>query len=154
MRKLTIVRSKKFVGCASRTQIYMEDPLSGGVKIKGVSCKKVGDIKNGGSLAFDIPNDQVKIFALTGFFGKKCFNELYLVPEGEEDVTLRGMYTSDPLNGNPFVFLNNTSREAIQNRVENSKFARLYVIVGGILGCGIGAVIGYIGSGCLSYLMF
>jgi hypothetical protein len=28
------------------------------------------------------------------------------------------------------------------------------VIVGGVLGCGIGVAVGYVVSGCLSYLMF
>ena len=48
MRKLTITREKSFVACLNKTKFYIEDENCCDLVIRGVSCRYLGDIKNGG----------------------------------------------------------------------------------------------------------
>lgn len=153
MRNLTITRRKNFIGCLAKTRIYMCDP-NGTENIKGKTCTKMGDVINDGILTFDIPTDETRIYATTGVFGKKFYNELYVIPEGEEDVNLKGGYFFDAFAGATFRFINNTNKEALLNRVENKKKARPFQIIGALVGLTIGVVVGYYLGQYVSYMMF
>lgn len=47
MRNLTIKREKSFVGSLAKMKVYIEDPTSNEICINDISCRKIGDLKNG-----------------------------------------------------------------------------------------------------------
>ena len=47
MRNLTIKRTKSYVACLAKMKVYIEDRVSGDLVINGVSCRKLGTLKNG-----------------------------------------------------------------------------------------------------------
>lgn len=52
MRNLIIKRNKTFVGCATKLKVYIEDSASSEITINGVSCRKLGTIRNGEEQSF------------------------------------------------------------------------------------------------------
>lgn len=56
MRNLTIKRAKSFVGCLAKMKIYIEDPAAGDTEIGGVSCRRLGELKNGEERPFPSVN--------------------------------------------------------------------------------------------------
>ena len=120
MRNLTIKRIKSFVGCLGKVKIYIEDPTSSEIVINGVSCRKLGEIKNGNEATFQIENNALKVFAIFDKLSKNYCNDFYELCEGEEDIYLSGQCRFS-LGSNAFRFDNNPSQSAAANRKKGNK---------------------------------
>ena len=139
MRNLTIKREKSFVGSLAKMKVYIEDPASNEICINDISCRKIGDLKNGEEKTFQIDEQEVKIYVIADKLSKNYCNEFYQLPAGQEDVFLSGKNKFNPANGNAFRFDNNESEENIANRKRGTRKGLLVLIVAAI----VGAVVGY-----------
>ena len=139
MRNLTIKREKSFVGSLAKMKVYIEDPTSNEICINDISCRKIGDLKNGEEKTFQIDEQEVKIYVIADKLSKNYCNEFYQLPAGQEDVFLSGKNKFNPANGNAFRFDNNESEENIANRKRGTRKGLLILIVAAI----VGAVVGY-----------
>ena len=147
MRNLTIKREKSFVGSLAKMKVYIEDPTSNEICINDISCRKIGDLKNGEEKTFQIDEQEVKIYVIADKLSKNYCNEFYQLPAGQEDVFLSGKNKFNPANGNAFRFDNNESEETIASRKRGTRKGLLILIIAAI----IGAVVGYsIPSGLFS----
>ena len=139
MRNLTIKREKSFVGSLAKMKVYIEDPTSNEICINDISCRKIGDLKNGEEKTFQIDEQEVKIYVIADKLSKNYCNEFYQLPAGQEDVFLSGKNKFNPANGNAFRFDNNESEETIASRKRGARKGLLILIVAVI----VGAVVGY-----------
>ena len=62
MRNLTIRREKHFVASLATMKVYIEDPTANDLTINGVSCRKLGTLKNGEEKTFTIAEEAAKVF--------------------------------------------------------------------------------------------
>lgn len=104
MRYLTIQRNKSFVACLMKVKVYIEDPNSSEIKIQGVSCRKIGTIKNGEQQTFMIGDEKLRIYVIADKLSKNYCCDFYEVPEGTENIFISGSCKYNPLNGNAFRF--------------------------------------------------
>ena len=139
MRNLTIKREKSFVGSLAKMKVYIEDPTSNEICINDISCRKIGDLKNGEEKTFQIDEQEAKIYVIADKLSKNYCNEFYQLPAGQEDVFLSGKNKFNPANGNAFRFDNNESEETIASRKRGARKGLLILIAAPI----VGAVIGY-----------
>lgn len=139
MRNLTIKREKRFAGCLAKMKVYIEDPTSNEICINNISCRKIGDLKNGEEKTFQIDEQEVKIYVIADKLSKDYCNEFYQLSAGQEDVFLSGKNKFNPANGNAFRFDNNESEEIIASRKRGTRKGLFVLIVAAI----VGAVIGY-----------
>ncbi len=150
MRKLTIKREKRFVGCAGRMKVYIEDPSSPEIQLKisdaegnpeQISCRKIGEIKNGEEKCFEISENAAKVFVIADLLSKDYCNDFYELPEGNEDISLSGRNILNPALGNPFRFDGNDSVAVAKNRKKSSLKGVFFIIVAAV----VGLLIGYFG---------
>ncbi len=141
MRNLTIKRTKSFVGCLGKMKIYIEDPTSQEMLINGMSCRKIGDLKNGEEKTFQIGEQEAKIFVIADKLSKNYCNEYYQLSEGQEDVFLSGKNKFNPASGNAFRFDNNESEEIAANRKQGARKGLLILIVAAVIGAAAGYLI-------------
>lgn len=139
MRNLTIKREKSFVGSLAKMKVYIEDPTSNEICINDISCRKIGDLKNGEEKTFQINEQEAKVYVIADKLSKNYCNEFYQLPAGQEDVFLSGKNKFNPANGNAFRFDNNESEENIANRKRGTRKGLLILIVAAI----VGAVVSY-----------
>ena len=142
MRNLTIKRTKSFAGCLAKLKVYIEDPFSGEITINGLSCRKLGDLKNGEEKTFSIGEEAARVFVIADKLSKDLWNEFYPLPAGQEDVSLSGKVKYNPATGNPFRFDNNISPQAVANRKRSSGKSLIVMIAAVILG----GIVGYLGT--------
>ena len=104
MRQLTLKRTKSFVGCLVKMKVYIEDPESQETVINKVSCRKLGELKNGEEKTFPIGEQAARVFVIADRISKNYCNAYYELPEGQEPVFLSGKNEFDPASGNAFRF--------------------------------------------------
>jgi len=141
MRNITIKRTKSFVGCLVKMKIYIEDPTSQEMQVNGISCRKIGDLKNGEEKTFQIGEQEAKIFVIADTLSKNFCNEFYQLPEGSEDIFLSGKNKFNPASGNAFRFDNNESEENIENRKRGTRKGLLIMLAAGLIGAFAGYII-------------
>ena len=151
MRRLTIKREKSFVGCAAKMQIYIEDASSDELTMtvedgntpRQVSCRKLGELKNGEEATFEIAEDAVKLFVIADQLSKDYCNDCYQLPEGSEDISLSGRNKFNPAVGNAFRFNGNDGKVAVVARQRGMKRGAivliLFIVIGFLAGYGISA---------------
>ena len=141
MRELTIVRQKSGVGCLSKMKVYIEDPYNCELVIKGIPCRKLGDLANGESKTFEIEERSLRVFVIAGKSSMRYCNDLYVIPEGIDNITLTGKNKFSTSTGHAFRFDNNFSEEAISNRMDAKRRGRsrlaICALVGFVIGFGI-----------------
>ncbi len=145
MRNLVIKRNKTFVGCAMSLKVYIEDAMSTEITINGVSCRKLGTIKNGEEKSFLIDNEAVKVFVIADKLSKDYCNEFYKVPEGQEDIYISGKCKYNPANGNAFRFDGVTDEEVLANRKKGNKRGIIVLVVALFVGMLAGLIPGLSG---------
>ena len=143
MRNLTIQRHKTAVASMVKMRIYIEDPESNELKINGVACRKIGELKNGEAKTFSIPSTPVKVYAIADKASKDFCNDYYPIPAGNEDVYISGKNHYKPFSGNPFLFDGNTDPDALANR-KATKGKNRWVMIAAVI---IGLVIGLFNAG-------
>lgn len=134
MRRLWIKRHKKFVSCAVKLKVYIEDPVEGDTKISGTLCRKLGVLKNGENKHFDIGNEAAKVFVVADRLSRNVYNEFYNLPAGQEDVFLSGRNHYNPFAGNPFRFDGVTDEEVLKNRKKVGRKGIVVLVIAMILG--------------------
>ena len=137
MRNLTVTRRKAFAACLVKVKIYIEDE-NGDTEMDGVKCRLLGKLKNNKSKTFQIGTGRLKIFALYDKLSRGYCCDTYIIPEGEEDVSVSGVSKLNPFAGNPFYFDGVTDTEMLEKR-ESRKRTGLYVFIACVA---VGAVIG------------
>lgn len=140
MRNVTILRTKSFVGCFAALKVYVEDPLSEEIRIGGVPCRKLGELKNGEERNFVIGDEETKIFVIADTLSKNYANDFYQLPAGTEDVILSGKCTYNPTAGNPFRFDNNTNEAVLKNRKKNTTKGIVVFVISILVGIAIGVL--------------
>lgn len=141
MRKLTITRRKTFVASMAKMKVYIEDHSASEITINDIPCRKLGDLKNGEEKTFEISEDAAKIFVIADSLSKDYCNDVYELPEGNEDVALTGRNQYNPINGNAFRFDNNTSQLAQATRKRGMKKGVVVQIIAIVVGIILGIVI-------------
>lgn len=149
MRKLTVKRRKNFVGCAGKIHIYIED-AEGKISINGVSCRELGELKNGAEADFDISEEACRIFAIADKLSKDYCYDCYQLEAGTEDVTLSGGCKFNPAAGNAFRFDGSDSEDVKAQRRAGIKKGLIVLVasmaIGAVLGFGIMSIIIEIGN--------
>jgi len=140
MRKLTIKRTKSFVGSLAKMKIYIEDPNSNEILINNTPCRKIGDLKNGEEKTFQIEEQEAKVFVIADKLSKDYCNEYYQLSAGQEDVFLAGKNKFNPANGNAFRFDNNESEGIAENRKHGTRKGIVVLIVAIV----VGAILGFL----------
>lgn len=153
MRKLTIKREKTFVGSLGVMKVYIEDASSdqlqmtvdNGEAVEQVSCRLIGEIKNGEEKSFEIQGGALRIFVIADKLSKDFCSECYQLPDGEDEISLSGKNKFNPFAGNPFRFNGNDSKIAVIGRQKGMKRGIIILIacilIGFALGYGISAAI-------------
>lgn len=138
MRNLTVKRKKRFVACLGKMKVYAED-ISGDMLISGVRCKKLGELKNGQEVTFQIDERAIKIFVIADKVTKEICYDCYQLPEGTEDVVLTGQNKYNPIIGNPFRFDGNTYDEATLKKQKKATVRGIvFIAVCFLIGVAIG----------------
>lgn len=142
MRNITIDRRKSFVGSLGTFRVYAEDPAASEMIIRGVPCRKVGEMKNGEQTTFQLGDEETRLFVINGQASKNYCVEMYRLPAGNTDVFLGGVCKFNPAAGNAFRFDDNDSEEAKAVRKRGTKSGTLItvisIIVGALVGIGFG----------------
>lgn len=146
MRNLTITRQKTSVGCLAKMKVYVADSNYGDINIGGVQCRFIGTLKNGETASFPIDNEATRVYVIAGKSSRNTCNDFYEIPAGEEDVNLEGRNRYDPVVGNSFMFDNNYSVAAMENRRKNKKRAWVWLGVAIVVGFAIGIISAFIPS--------
>lgn len=132
MRTVTIQRTKAYAGSLGAFKVYIEDPLSGEVKINGTPCRKLGELKNGEERDFVVGDEAAKIYVINDLLTKNFYNDFYQLPEGTEDIVLSGKCSSGLMTGNVFRFDDNTGEEANKNRKKHKAWG-IAIFIGAVL---------------------
>ncbi|MBE6579381.1 MAG: hypothetical protein E7651_06185 [Ruminococcaceae bacterium] len=138
MRNVTILRSKTGIACLATMKVYIEDPLSEEIKIGGVPCRKLGELKNGEERNFVVGDEEAKIYVIADTLSKNMSNEFYQLPAGTEDIVLSGKCVYNPAAGNPFRFDNNSNEAVKKNRKKNTVKGVVILVVALLVGVAIG----------------
>lgn len=143
MRYLAITRKKTFVASLIKMKVYIEDE-SNELTIADVPCKKLGEIKNGETVTFEIDEHEAKIFVIADTLSKGYCSEFYQLPDGFEDIHLVGQNKFNMARGNAFVFENNETEESVAHRKKGFWVGLAVVIVAAIVGAVAGVAIALI----------
>ncbi len=143
MRYLTITRKKTFVASLVKMKVYIEDE-SNELTIADVPCKKLGEIKNGETVTFEIDEHEAKIFVIADTLSKGYCSEFYQLPDGFEDIRLVGQNKFNMARGNAFVFENNETEEAVAHRKSGFWIGMAIIIGAAIVGAAVGVAIALI----------
>ena len=138
MRNLTIKRHKSFVGCACTDRVFIRDELAGTLTIDGVSCRKLGEVKNGKEVTFQIPDEEQRIFVIADEVSKDYCNASMVIPAGTQDVVLAGKHHF-VLGSNPFRF---DGQELTPDQKRKGKKGLLIWIGAIVVGAAIGVAVG------------
>ena len=135
MRELNIERQKSLISASSAMKVYIED-TDGGEMLGEVNCKLLGEISNGETKIFQIDENERRLFVVSDkIFG----GEGYLIPAGEESVSLSGKSCFNILKGNPFIF-NNGEEQKMPKRYVAILFV-IAIILGFSIGFGISSAV-------------
>ncbi len=142
MRNLTIKREKRFVACLGKMKVYIEDSTANDLTINGVTCRKLGTLKNGEEKTFEIGNEEAKVFVIADKLSKNFCNEYYSLPSGEEDIMLKGKNEYNPATGNAFRFEGVTDEAVLANRRKGASKGIIVLAVSLAVGFMLGIFIG------------
>lgn len=144
MRNLTIRRAKRFVACLGTMNVYIEDPMANDLTINGVTCRKLGKLKNGQEATFAICEAAARVFVIADKLSKGFCNEYFSLPEGSEDIILTGKNCFNPATGNAFRFDGVTDPAVLENRKKGSQKGLVILIIAIVIGLMIGSIVGSI----------
>lgn len=151
MRNLVIKRDKSLVASFVTMKVYIEDRASSDIVIDNIPCRKLGNLKNGETKAFQIADEPARVYVIADKMSRNYCNDFYQLFYGTEDVFLGGKNKYNPIAGNPFMFHNNNNSEAIANRGKCKKKALknylLILLVCTLLGFVIGLFSGIVYGG-------
>ena len=138
MRNLILKRRKSLTGCLMTAQVYIQDPESDDMPIRGYSCRRLGEIKNGEEKTFEIPNDEARIFVIYDYFSKEFCVDMKKIPAGDEDVRVSGACKFSITKGNPFRFDGDADEEVVAVRTGGSRKGKITTGMAAIIGVFLG----------------
>ena len=141
MRKLTITRNKAFAACLVSMKIYIEDPAGGELVINNVPCRKLGQLKNGQTQTFEIPDKDARIYVISDKLSKSYNGDMWKIPAGEENVILSGQCFSS-ISGNNFRFSGVADEEVTAYRTATQKKGRTILTAAAVIGVLAGILLG------------
>lgn len=97
MRYLTLQRTKSAIDFFVTIKVYIEDPASNEIKIQGVPCRKIGELKNGEQQSFIIGDEKLRIYIMSMKIDKNLCPDFYEVPAGTENVFLTCKFIWHPI---------------------------------------------------------
>ena len=149
MRKLTIKRTKTFVACLAKANVYIEDENNCDLVINDTPCRKLGTLKNGEEKTFEISEAAATVFVIADKLSKGFCNEFIRIPAGEEEVTLTGRNRFNLATGNAFRFDGEVSDEVIANRRQSNRKGAVVMVIAAVIGFVLGYVFtsGVLGDG-------
>ncbi|MBQ8862366.1 MAG: hypothetical protein IJ021_06485, partial [Clostridia bacterium] len=142
MRNLTIKRAKRFVACLGTMKVYIEDVTANDLTINGVTCRKLGTLKNGEEKTFEISEESAKVFVIADKLSKGYCNEYYELPSGTEDIVLTGKNEFNPASGNAFRFDGVTDEKVLANRKKGKEKGIIVLAIALAVGFVLGTIIG------------
>lgn len=102
-RKVTLERKRSFVASIMKIYVYIQSRESSDLKLDDIDLKLIDPpLKNGKSITFDAPTDEVYVYVVFDKHFPKKFNAKFLIEAGEEDVKLFTKPRLNPYKGNPF----------------------------------------------------
>ena len=141
MRNLTITRQKSFVASLAKMKVYIEDPEANELEISGVSCRKLGTLKNGETATFPIGDQAAKVFVIADKVSRGFCCDYYPITAGTENVVLTGKNKFHPGAGNPFRFDGVTDPEVLENRKKGNGKGIVILIVSALVGAAVGLLL-------------
>lgn len=144
MRRLWIKRRKATAASMAAMKVYIEDPENGDTTINGVLCRKLGLLKNGRKVHFNIEEEARKVFVIADKASRNLYNEFVQLPEGRDDIFLSGRNYLQPFCGNPFRFDDVEDEAVLVNRKRVARAGNVVLIAAIVLG-----IIGGIAGGVL-----
>ena len=146
MKKITITRIKSFVACLAKAKVYICDGSNTcDIAIDGYNCKLYGTLKNGETKTFEVPDTATRIYVTFDKLSAGYCNDVYILAEGVEDITLTGKCSFNPAAGNPFRFDNNDNPEALANRKKGGKQGAIILTICLVAGLIAGFIVGFSG---------
>lgn len=142
MRNLTIKRTKTFVACLAKANVYIEDEQNYDLIINNSPCRKLGTLKNGEEKTFEISESSARVYVIADKLSKGYCSEFAEIPYGEEDVTLTGKNHFNPATGNAFRFDGEVSEEVLANRKKGFRRGIVILTIALVIGLIIGVIVG------------
>ena len=142
MRKLTITRVKGIIGGLGTLKVYVTDPMHNQLDICGYPCRKLGEIKNGHIVSFNIDDAAGRVFVIADKASRNWCNDSRPIPKDGGDIELIGKCCFAPFLGNPFTFANKPDEEAMQNRKIGRKKGGTVAVVAIAIGVLLGMILG------------
>lgn len=133
MRNITVKRISSTVGKLGKVKIYIEDADNPEIKINKIPCRLLDTLKDGEEKIFEIPNEEVKIFAVTNKCTKGLNNDYMVIAPGVEDLSITGSVQFDHLMHTSFYFDGDVGCETLTNRSKNLKYSILLRVCFSIL---------------------
>ena len=143
MRRVYLTREKSFVGCLGKMQVYIEDQARAEVELDGIPCRRAGELANGETIDFAIPNEERTVFVIATANTRKYCGDKFVISAGDVDVELVGKNVYNPGLGNPFRFHGVTDEDALADRKRENKkgiaLTALAVLIGVVFGLAVSA---------------
>lgn len=151
MKNITITRNKTFVACLAKLNVYICDGSDVcDLEIDGHKCKHYGKLKNGETKTFEVPDTATRVYVTADKLSSGYCNDVYILPEGVEEITLTGKCKLSFATGNAFRFDGNDNPEALANRKKGGKKGAIVLSICLVVGLAVGFAIGF--SGVLNKL--
>jgi len=103
MREVTLIRKKTFVASLGKVMVYIQSSQVYDLFLEGVRCKRVGLLKNGQLINFEIPDSETILFVVFDQLLPERFHSKYIIPSGKQNIILYTKPKLKPREGNPFV---------------------------------------------------
>ena len=143
MRRVYLTREKSFVGCLGKMQVYIEDQARAEIELDGIPCRHAGELANGETIDFVIPNEERTVFVIASANTRKYCGDKFVISAGDIDVELVGKNVYNPGLGNPFRFHGVTDEDALADRKRENKkgiaLTALAVLIGLVFGFAVSA---------------
>ncbi len=140
MRNLTIKREKRFVACAGRMKVYIEEHNASDLTINDIPCRFLGTLKNGEEATFSVSEDEARVYVIADKISKDYCNDYYSLPAGEEDITLTGRNVLNPAAGNPFRFDGDVDADRAKSHTKGRNRGAVVLMVAIVIGLILGGI--------------
>ena len=131
MRKLFITRKGSLVGGLQKLKVYISDFENSELEICDIPCRKIGEIKNDETVAFDIDNNVNRVFVIADKATRNACCDSVHIMEGDTDVELSGKCKLNLARLNSFVF--DGKPDEMSKRYRNKANARGSLVIAGVV---------------------
>lgn len=104
MRTISILKRKSFIGSLMKEKVYIRDSSSNDLQLHTGHYRKIGVIKNGKKVSFNLPESELILLVIMDKFSAAICNDKIIIPAGTENIDLTGKNKLILSVGNPFIF--------------------------------------------------